>query len=97
MIIFLGPRSDFKMSDRRFQWLKLKKFAVNGQWDEIHKFCAKQVKGKKSPPITMESILALVKQHAPSSADGEAAAIRPLEEMIREDQVKRKTEFSFMS
>ena len=56
-------RSDFKVGERRFQWLKLKKYAVNGQFEEINKFCAKQ---RKKPIISLASIIGLVRQHGSS-------------------------------
>jgi len=87
-------RSEFKVSDRRFQWLKLKKFAVNGQFEEIHKFCVKQ---RKKPLIALASIIVLVRQHAGGGSGNEAAdeITKPFEDMLLEDESKR-SDFPFM-
>ena len=70
-------RNDFKVSERRYTWLKLKKQAELGQWDEIKKFAVKQ---KKKPLIALHSIVSLAKQY------GGVNAAKPFEEMLAEEE-----------
>ena len=76
-------RQDFKLSDRRYAWLKLKTWARHHKWDEIKKY-GKQ----KKLPVPMIQVVKLVKEHG-----GQEEAIK----FISEDYLNHEDRFNLLS
>ena len=52
-------RSDFKIPERRYTWIKLQAWACTHRWEELKKY----VKQKKKLPVSAPQVVKLVKQH----------------------------------
>ena len=76
-------RQDFKLSDRRYAWLKLKTWSRHHKWDEIKKY-GKQ----KKLPVPMIQVVKLVKEHG-----GQEEAIK----FISEDYLNHEDRFNLLS
>ena len=59
-------RQDFKLSDRRYAWIKLNTWARTHKWNEIKRY-AKQ----KKLPVAMPQVVKLVKEHGGKEAANE--------------------------
>ena len=73
-------KSDFKMNEATFAWLRVKAMARNRQWADLKKY-AKQ----KRMPLSISNVIRIVKQQA-----GEAEAAK----LLSEDFVKPDDRFS---
>ncbi len=76
-------KTDMKMSDRRFAWLKIKALVRQERWDDIKKFMKQSSSRRSSPPLLTAQVVRIVHDLA-----GEEKA----KEFLTEDLVSNYTD-----
>ena len=79
-------RADFKLSDRRYAWIKLNTWARTHKWHEIKKY-AKQ----KKIPVPMTQVVKLAREHGGQEAANEFLVSE--EYLNNEDRFNLSSEF----